>query len=108
MNLKRVLLQASAILAQHDTFSKNLDGLTAIDNQLKSALTTHEKNAQDNANYWLNTLEPSTQATVKNIIDYDATFQSIYKDSIDKFVSKNKQETGNAILLQSFLNGAKL
>ncbi|MGH0945430.1 HBL/NHE enterotoxin family protein [Bacillus mycoides] len=96
---------ASAILAQHDTFSKNLDGLTTIDNQLKSALTTHEKTAQDNANYWLNTLEPSTQAVVKDIIGYDSTFQSIYKNSIDKFVSKNKQETVNILnTLQNDMN----
>ncbi|EOO24516.1 hypothetical protein IIU_06707 [Bacillus cereus VD133] len=96
---------ASAILAQHDTFFKNLDRLATIDNQLKSALTIHEKNAQDNANYWLNTLEPSTQVVVKDVIGYNATFQSIYKDSIDKFASKNKQEMGNTLnTLQNDMN----
>ncbi|MHA2890546.1 HBL/NHE enterotoxin family protein [Bacillus cereus] len=96
---------ATAILAQHDTFYKNLDGLTTIDNQLKSSLTNHEIQAQHNANYWLDTLNPSTQVVVKDLISYDTTFQSIYKDSIDKFESKNKQETGNTLTkLQNDMN----
>ncbi|OUB29491.1 hypothetical protein BK708_11835 [Bacillus thuringiensis serovar yunnanensis] len=84
---------AAAILEQHNTFLKNLDGLNTINNQLKTSLTTHEKSTQDDANYWLNTLKSNSQTVVEDIINYDVMFQSRYKDSIIAFTSKNKQET---------------
>lgn len=66
-------LYALTILKQADI---NLDGLSSVDNNLKTSIKANQDLTRDNARYWLNNLKSGIVTMNQNIISYDTKFQS--------------------------------
>lgn len=65
----------------------DLSKISSINGDFKANMIQHQKDAQTNATYWLDNLNPDIMKTIQNSVSYNDTFQASYDQllaAIDK------------------------
>lgn len=81
-------LYALTIIKQADA---NFNGITTVNEALKSSIVHHQSVARTNANYWLDNLKPKLITTNQNIINYNTKFQNYYNTLVTAVDNQNKE-----------------
>ncbi|MEI5907209.1 HBL/NHE enterotoxin family protein [Bacillus spongiae] len=96
-NIDRMDSYAKTITEQGESFSRNIQSLNISD--LKDELIVHNQNAQNNANYWKDSLRNEVIGTNKIIIQYHDIFMNHYNNMVE-FAQNNERESLTSTLLQ--------
>lgn len=78
---------AQTLLKQQQT---DLSGISSINGDLRANMIKHQKDAQTNATYWLEDLNPHIMKNAQHIVDYNKAFQIHYKNLL---AAINQQDT---------------
>ncbi|WJE54444.1 HBL/NHE enterotoxin family protein [Bacillus cereus] len=68
----------------------NFNGITIVDDSLKTKVVHHQDVARGNANQWLDTIKPQLISTNQNIINYNTKFQNYYDTLVTAVDNKDK------------------
>ncbi|EEM17460.1 enterotoxin [Bacillus pseudomycoides] len=68
----------------------NFNGITTVDDSLKTKVVHHQDVARGNANHWLDTIKPQLISTNQNIINYNTKFQNYYDTLVTAVDNKDK------------------
>ncbi|WP_243521631.1 HBL/NHE enterotoxin family protein [Bacillus pseudomycoides] len=68
----------------------NFNGITTVDDSLKTKVVHHQDVARGNANHWLDTIKPQLISTNQNIINYNTKFQNYYETLVTAVDNKDK------------------
>ncbi|PFK47148.1 enterotoxin [Bacillus cereus] len=68
----------------------NFNGITTVDDSLKTKVVHHQDVARGNANQWLDTIKPQLISTNQNIINYNTKFQNYYDTLVTAVDNKDK------------------
>ncbi|WP_459501306.1 non-hemolytic enterotoxin subunit B [Bacillus sp. C1] len=68
----------------------NFNGITTVDDSLKTKVVYHQDVARGNANQWLDTIKPQLISTNQNIINYNTKFQNYYDTLVTAVDNKDK------------------
>ncbi|MGE7858113.1 MULTISPECIES: non-hemolytic enterotoxin subunit C [Bacillus] len=92
---KEVMEQMGANILTMDSYAQtirnqqqtDLSKISSINGDFKANMIQHQKDAQTNATYWLDNLNPDIMKTIQNSVSYNDTFQASYDQllaAIDK------------------------
>ncbi|MGM0865426.1 MAG: HBL/NHE enterotoxin family protein [Bacillota bacterium] len=68
----------------------NFNGITTVNDSLKSSIVHHQSVARGNANYWLDRLKPQLISTNQNIINYNIKYQNYYDTLVTAVDNQDK------------------
>ncbi|WP_243522905.1 HBL/NHE enterotoxin family protein [Bacillus pseudomycoides] len=68
----------------------NFNGITTVDDSLKTKVVHHQNVARGNANQWLDTIKPQLISTNQNIINYNTKFQNYYDTLVTAVDNQDK------------------
>ncbi|KEK24089.1 non-hemolytic enterotoxin subunit B [Bacillus gaemokensis] len=69
----------------------NFNGITVVEDSLKTKVVHHQDVARGNANQWLDTIKPQLISTNQNIINYNTKFQNYYDTLVAAVDNKDKE-----------------
>ncbi|OUB12040.1 enterotoxin C [[Bacillus thuringiensis] serovar konkukian] len=108
-----VLAQAISNVLVMDSYAKtisnqqetNLSGISDLNSDLRANMLKHQKDAKNNANYWLDNLKPRIMNTNQNIVNYNDTFQAHYSTLLTAIDQKDTEKLKTELekLYQSIL-----
>ncbi|KFM95106.1 enterotoxin [Bacillus clarus] len=77
------------LLKQQQT---DLSGISSINGDLRAGMIKHQKDAQANALYWINDINPHIMKNALSIVDYNTVFQSQYDNLLVAIDQKSKEK----------------
>ncbi|WP_209006470.1 HBL/NHE enterotoxin family protein [Bacillus cereus] len=82
------------IIDLHPSFADRIAGAknTAIDTNVLTSATEHEKNVYEQAGQWQKDIKPTMEKMQNQILSYNPTFHSTYDDMQAQIQAKNKEK----------------
>ncbi|WJE50704.1 HBL/NHE enterotoxin family protein [Bacillus cereus] len=77
-SLSSVLVMDSYAKTLRNQLETDLSSISSLNSGLRENMIKHQKDAQANAAYWLNTIKPKIMKTNQNVVNYNDAFQTQY------------------------------
>lgn len=104
-SLSSVLVMDSYAKTLRNQLGTDLSSISSLNSGLRENMIRHQKDAQANAAYWLNTIKPKIMKTNQNVVNYNDVFQTQYSMLLSAIDQRDtgKLKAGLEKLYQSIL-----